>query len=79
MAGDSDFLIRVVKMLGAFDDTALAAIASVGLVSPGERIWKRSRRSLNLSEASVLIRVGDGTVTMTESGPADALHLPRRR
>jgi hypothetical protein len=72
MAGDSDFLIRVVKMLGAFDDTALAAIASVGLVRRARKDLEKESPVVEPREASILIRVGDGTVTMTESGPADA-------
>jgi hypothetical protein len=72
MAGHSHLLNRLLKVLGPFDDAALAAIASVGLVRRARKDLEKENIAIQADETSVRISVGDGIVTMTESGPADA-------
>jgi hypothetical protein len=72
MAGDSDLLNRLVKVLGAFDDSALAALTSVGLVRRARKDLEKETVTVESQSTAIKIVVGDGTVSMTETGPADA-------
>jgi len=74
MAGQDDFIIRLVALLGAFDDAAWEALASKGLL-------RRARKDLEkglaieiagASEAGIELSVPPFRVVMPPTGPAKA-------
>jgi hypothetical protein len=72
MAGDGDLLTRLAAVLAAVDDDALAALSSVGLVRRARKDLDREPVTVSADDGVVRVTLGDGTVTMTAAGPADA-------
>src|SRR5437660_7969612 len=74
MAGEEDFLSRLAAVLASFDESALEALASKGLLRRAQKDLEQGAVTQveEPREGSLRVHIGETVVTMPAEGPAAA-------